>query len=82
MKTRSPHKFIGLLFIALSVYVLAYLTVTESFLGTLFPTGITAIIIGAMGVKLYKIGIKQKKKEEKEFEAVQSKKASTTNRGA
>jgi uncharacterized membrane protein YjjB (DUF3815 family) len=60
MKNRSPLTIVGIFLIALSAYVLIYLTVTESFLGTIFPTGIAAIIIGAIGVKLVKTRMKQK----------------------
>lgn len=56
----SPLTAIGSFLIGLAVYVLIYLTVTESFLGTLFPTGLTAIVIGALGIKLLKVRRKQK----------------------
>jgi FtsH-binding integral membrane protein len=64
MKKRNPLTPVGLFLIALSAYVLIYLTVTESFIGTLFPTGIAAMIIGAVGVKLIRVRMKQKKERE------------------
>jgi len=54
---------VGIFLISLSAYVLLYLTVTESFFGTLFPTGITAIIIGAVGVKLILLSYSYDEKE-------------------
>ena len=61
MKNLSPLTAVGIFLIGLAVYALIYLTVTESFLGTIFPTGLTAIVIGALGIKLLKIRRKQKK---------------------
>ena len=62
MPNQASQKIAGLLLIGLSVYVLAYLTITESFIGTLYPTGITAILIGALGFRL--LGFRKKKEKE------------------
>lgn len=62
MKNLSPQALIGMFLIGVSVYVLAYLAITESIIGTLFPTGITAILIGALGFRL--LGFRKKKERE------------------
>ena len=65
MKNLRPQALFGIFLIGLSVYSLAHLAITESFIGTLFPTGITAILIGVLGFKL--LGFRRKtEKESKE----------------
>ena len=62
MKNLRPQTLIGMFLIGLSVNVVAYLAITESFIGTLFPTGIAAILIGALGFRL--LGFPKKKERE------------------
>lgn len=47
---------IGIMLMLFSTFILTYLTVIDGFLETLFPTGISSIIIGWLGLKLFRIG--------------------------
>ena len=59
-KMKSPLVVIGIMLMLLSIYILICLTVIDGFLETLFPAGISSIIIGWLGLKLIRIGRKSR----------------------
>lgn len=62
-RTTTPLVVIGIILLLLSIFILIYLTVTDGFWETLFPTGISSIIIGWLGLKLFRIGRKSESAE-------------------
>jgi uncharacterized membrane protein YgdD (TMEM256/DUF423 family) len=55
-KIKTPLVVVGIMLMLLSIFTLTYLTVIDGFLATLFPTGISSIIIGWLWLKVFRIG--------------------------
>ena len=71
-KMATQQVVIGIMPMLFSIFILTYFAEIGGFLETLFPTGISSIIIGWLGLKLFRIGRKQALRKRQAREEIRS----------